>query len=365
MPSGKIIFCLASVITEKARFVRFLQLLQSIRDQEQKPAGLCISIHLSPALGITREQLQNYCRKLTCRSNNTRILWQNDAHSQFVGYQHLLRLLPGWFADPDNNNSTLPLWVGFTDDDDLWSRGRVACYTHMLEELYSNEKRAVTSALCITQKTWQVRADCCQIEKASDVVPALQCGCVRTKCHDAETETTEYVNLVVPLARMKEFCEEYAYYIEHSRYCDVVFFDFARYYTRNGQTNTVTCQSDKIGDWAYFYRYSGSEYASATLPYSCITWENLEYEAQRWVELLEVPRHEKSHESQWKPRFVKLVENIRDHGPPGMFSMFIRSFAKHLTERTKLAATYKVKLPNTMKYYAHFWRKITAESKKC
>ncbi len=334
------VFCLASVIREHERFERFLQLLQSIRAQEKKPLGFCMSIYLDPTLGITRDQLREHCTGLTCPSKNTHILWQEVALPQFMGYRALANRVSHWFGHPN-------LWLGFTDDDDLWNMTRVVNYENLLAQLHGHEQRATVSCVCIAQKTWQKRTKCCQIKNASDVSAALHCGCVETARYSVESGNGEYGDLMIPVALLQEFCAEHQYYVEHNRYCDMMFYKFARFYTRNGFTNSLLVQPIEQGIWTYFYRKSGAEYASVTMPeYSILLQpKHFENEAQRWVELLEV-----AHEGGLFAitRFQEQLNKIKKGGGQKTLITFLRIFVICAARQADFSGFYEVKLPDAV-----------------
>ncbi len=207
-----LIFCLASVIKEKTRWGYFLQLLDSIRAQTRKPEGLCISIHVDPALNITQSELQEKCWGLTHNPNNknTHILWQGKALRQFEGYEMLMQRIPAWFAD---DTTTTPPWIGFTDDDDLWNKSRVALFEETLAGSETLEVASSVSSVCIPQRTEVKREACCAIASAEDVTKALVCGCVKVTFYpDPQRGLFEYVDSVVPLPVVKDFFRQNQYY---------------------------------------------------------------------------------------------------------------------------------------------------------
>ena len=117
-PASTLVCFLASHIASAARAEQFEWLLRSIASQLPTPPTMCISWSAA-SLAL---EARIYSSMTAMKWPGLHFIKQQQRLSQFEHMRELVRFVQAGFGEP-------PLWIYFSDDDDIWSERRHVLYT--------------------------------------------------------------------------------------------------------------------------------------------------------------------------------------------------------------------------------------------
>lgn len=276
---NKIVVFLASVIDHRNRFLRMVQMLDSVRLQHTKPDIFCISIFIDKeAVDVDRAEIAKLFSNLTHRNATVHVVLQKNRKPQFVQFEELLKkFTSSWYPEKSH------VWVTFTDDDDLWHANRIRMFSYALSQVHLQAHPV--SGCNVSEDNTHDQPGCCNVKTPDDVDKAYACGCAEQSILPTDNRV-EYHRCIVPLWLMLAFFEKYPFYVQTNRYIDMLFSTYIHSYGK-GAWKHITIQPED-GAWSYFYRNGQHEYPCVTAPLGD-NLKGFEGVCERTVEQLEIP----------------------------------------------------------------------------
>lgn len=245
---GEICVFLASVVDNPQRMRRLEQMLQSAREQTDKPDYFCVSIYTPLVSG---EALQKMFEGI---AKHIRIARRKHPLPQFCQYRDLEKLFrERWYPDK------VSTWVVFTDDDDLWHPHRIAKFRYGIS--FCTGEHHNLSGVVMTESTRQTNATCCLVDDWQGVDNGIKCGCTVDTAVRAE-ELTEYHYCTLRLTEFRRFLETFAFHVEHNRFTDMLLCNYV--HSAGGPQRRHGTLPTRPGEWTYFYRDGRAEYPTVT-----------------------------------------------------------------------------------------------------
>jgi hypothetical protein len=202
MPRNITALC-ASHIDSRTRWLRFLNLLRSWREQVTPTgASFVIPLHVSVSTSPAHSHVVSTIERIAQQNENLLVHIRTDPLTQFQHYSLLAKEL-GLGAEE---------WVIFTDDDDTWAKHRAYSYSHSLQIVNDMKKLDQVGAVKVIGPT-----DISDGEHYDDV-------------RREENSMGEYVELSCRFRTFGEFFARVSPALLRSRYCDLVFCRFVRRY---------------------------------------------------------------------------------------------------------------------------------------
>jgi hypothetical protein len=247
--------CLLSSVVTSARKLDLLRcLIESAKSQESTDFTLAVSCFVAEHVRPPDQGYGAWVKKLFDGvGKKQHVLVQHEIKPQFLGYADLIR-------DMEILDDT---WLMFSDDDDLWSPGRVklfrTCLAFDSSDVVLFDELCVINADAVEAGKAGVRYECphcgvcCQeFKNSKDVEDALAKNCcVRfASLVDGEGEMNSFC---VKISVFRGFVQTNMYFVSCNKYCDMLFFWWLK------QRGHHTVKFDNRRGWLYFYRNTQKE----------------------------------------------------------------------------------------------------------
>jgi len=249
----KIVSFTSSVITERARFNYFKDMIQSVCKQEIYPDLFFLSIHISPDLNIPDKEFTDMFKEVPFEYH---ILRQKRPKKQFVQYKEMLSHLGQHF-------DLKKTWIMFSDDDDLWNTMRTKVFYAAINSYKTMtlkpEEKFVGVCILESIKQKDSMIPCCEIHTPSDVITAIYDGLVDVTMHQGiRVEHHEYL---VKTCMLTNFLDKNKFLVKTNRYCDL---DFRQFLIKSKDSLSCDFLPIPVKNWLYFYRASCGEYTQVS-----------------------------------------------------------------------------------------------------
>ncbi len=250
----RLVCFLSSVVSSSAKLDLLQCLIESAKGQENADFALAVSCFVTDEV---RPRGQEYCAWVKTLFDGVgrtqHVLVQHEIKPQFLGYANLIREV----------ELTDDTWLMFSDDDDIWSPGRVklllTCLAFDSADVILFDEMCVLHPDAVEAGKTGVRYECpqcgvcCQEFKSfKDVDNALsrKC-CVRfSSLPDGEGEMSSFC---VKVSVFRTFIRNNMYFVSCNPYCDMLLF----WWLKQGTYHTVAFDHER--GWLYFYRNTRKE----------------------------------------------------------------------------------------------------------
>lgn len=194
----------ASHIDSRVRWLRFLHLVRSWREQiSPTGASFVIPFHLSVSTSPAHSHVVPIIERIAAQNKNFTAHIRTEPLTQFQHYALLAKEL-GIGAEE---------WVIFTDDDDTWAKNRAYSYSRALQNVSHIQKLDQVGAVKVIGPT------------------DLSDGKPYDEATREENSMGEYVELSCRFRTFVEFFARIPPTLLRSRFCDLVFCRFVRWYS--------------------------------------------------------------------------------------------------------------------------------------